>query len=542
MSRWCWLARDRFSAASAGGKIAFASHRQSTRHTPALRNSSPRFAFLPRISPLPLVESAPVPGSAAPPNLASVVLAVITFCGAWLRISCLGSKSLWLDEGATVALARASWQHFAWVWWHGEANLQTIYFLLMRAWIHLGSGEAFLRLPSAIFGIARDPGAVRRGAQVHRRVGVAGGCGAAGLQPQRGLLLAGGARLHAGDIDGAGVDVLLRARRRRRPYARLGAVDAEWHGRVLLPRLHRAGAGRSSGVVLVQGSTGAVAKGMVVGGALIFLAAVPGLTYVFRASPENLHFVWMPSPSLKESWHLAMFFGGSGLKVALSLVLWIAGLTAVIRARRNGAINDYWRGMLLVLWAVVPPVLLALISLRQPMFLQRYVFFSLPAALLLAAIGAGELSQVAFGARAGRRVVRRRCSLGGKELLPSPRRLARREPAGAQLGESGRCGGVLPVLHAHHARLLHWPDCRRAGSARLRASLLRRRRRCAEFAAGAGCKSARVPARVDPHGGSRVRSWRTSTTALRPRQSWQRLYGQPTVYRFADVDVLEYGK
>ncbi len=56
-----------------------------------------------------------------------------------------------------MALARASWQHFAWVWWHGEANLQTIYFLLMRGWIHLGQSEAWLRLPSALFGIASIP-------------------------------------------------------------------------------------------------------------------------------------------------------------------------------------------------------------------------------------------------------------------------------------------------------------------------------------------------------------------------------------------------
>ncbi len=86
-----------------------------------------------------------------------MILALLTIAGAWLRLSHLGAKSLWLDEGATVALARASWQHFAWVWWHGEANLQTIYFLLMRGWIHLGSSEAWLRLPSAIFGIASIP-------------------------------------------------------------------------------------------------------------------------------------------------------------------------------------------------------------------------------------------------------------------------------------------------------------------------------------------------------------------------------------------------
>src|SRR5580693_5693403 len=88
---------------------------------------------------------------------ANLVLLLLTLAGAGLRLSHLGSKSLWLDEGATVALARTSWQHFAWVWWHGEANLQTVYFLLMRGWIHFGISEAWLRLPSALFGIASIP-------------------------------------------------------------------------------------------------------------------------------------------------------------------------------------------------------------------------------------------------------------------------------------------------------------------------------------------------------------------------------------------------
>ena len=87
----------------------------------------------------------------------AMALIVLTLAAAGLRLAHLGSKSLWLDEGATVALARASWQRFAWIWWHGEANLQTVYFLLMRGWIHGGLSETWLRLPSALFGIASVP-------------------------------------------------------------------------------------------------------------------------------------------------------------------------------------------------------------------------------------------------------------------------------------------------------------------------------------------------------------------------------------------------
>ncbi|MBV8521898.1 MAG: glycosyltransferase family 39 protein, partial [Acetobacteraceae bacterium] len=84
-------------------------------------------------------------------------LTLLTLAGAFLRLGHLGWQSLWLDEGATVALARAPWPHFAWVWWHGEASLQTIYFLLMRGWVHGGLSETWLRLPSALFGIASIP-------------------------------------------------------------------------------------------------------------------------------------------------------------------------------------------------------------------------------------------------------------------------------------------------------------------------------------------------------------------------------------------------
>jgi mannosyltransferase len=132
-------------------------------------------------------------------------------------------------------------------------------------------------------------------------------------------------------------------------------------------------------------------------GAIIVTAAIPGLTYVFRASPENLYFAWMPHTTAKEIWHLAMFFGGSGAKVAFALALWIAGIVAIFRNRRATDSDTFWRGTLLVLWAILPPAILALLSLLEPMFLQRYMVFSLPGAILLAAAGAESLRRWRIG-------------------------------------------------------------------------------------------------------------------------------------------------
>jgi 4-amino-4-deoxy-L-arabinose transferase-like glycosyltransferase len=325
-----------------------------------------------------------------------LILAVIMLAGAWLRLSHLGAQSLWLDEGATVALARASWQHFAWVWWHGEANLQTIYFLLMRGWIHLGRSEAWVRSPSAIFGIAAIP---MMYVVARKFTGVIWSLAAAGLLAFNPTHVYYSQEARSYSL--AMFLVLVST------YFFVSAVE---DGR---PRdwawwtVFSAAAFYShdfAALVLVAQAVSLFFKPppvpwrrMIVYGAIVFVAAIPALTYVFRASPENLHFVWMPQPSLKEIWHLTMFFGSGGVKAALSLMLWGAGFAAVIRARRDGKFEDAWRGALLVLWAVLPTVILALVSLRQPMFLQRYVVFSLPATVLLAAVGASVLSKWRIG-------------------------------------------------------------------------------------------------------------------------------------------------
>lgn len=348
---------------------------------------------MPVSSALPPANSTPMP---APPSPACLILVLLTIGGAWLRLSHLGAKSLWLDEGATVALARASWQHFAWVWWHGEANLQTIYFLLMRGWIRLGSSEAFLRLPSALFGIASIPLMYLVG---RKFMGVMPSLVAAallGLSPSA-VYYSQEARSYS-----LGILVVLLS-----TYFFVRAMEENRAGDWVLWTICGIAAFYShdfTALVLVAQMVSLLFKAPPVPwrratlcGAIIFAAAVPGLTYVFRATPDNLHFIWMPRPSPKEFWHLAMFLGGSGLKIAVACILWGAGIAAIIRARREGKAELAWRGILLLLWAVIPAVLLALVSLREPIFLQRYVIFSLPATALLAGMGAALLNKWRIG-------------------------------------------------------------------------------------------------------------------------------------------------
>lgn len=70
-----------------------------------------------------------------------------------LRLFQLGHKSVWLDEAASVAIARLSWVHFLALLSDHEANM-ALYYGLLRFWLHLGDSAWLIRLPSVLFGIA----------------------------------------------------------------------------------------------------------------------------------------------------------------------------------------------------------------------------------------------------------------------------------------------------------------------------------------------------------------------------------------------------
>ncbi len=102
------------------------------------------------------------PQSDVAPNLSTdkppTSSSLLTVAGAWLRLSHLGAKA----SGSTRAL-QSLWPRIRGstspgCGGTGKRSLQTIYFLLMRGWVRSGrASETWLRLPSALFGIASIP-------------------------------------------------------------------------------------------------------------------------------------------------------------------------------------------------------------------------------------------------------------------------------------------------------------------------------------------------------------------------------------------------
>jgi uncharacterized membrane protein len=83
----------------------------------------------------------------------TVVLTLILGLAAYLRLAGLGTESLWLDEGYTVAFTGLPFRKMM-------AYIATrdvhppLYYILIKIWRNLGDSEVLLRLPSVVFGVA----------------------------------------------------------------------------------------------------------------------------------------------------------------------------------------------------------------------------------------------------------------------------------------------------------------------------------------------------------------------------------------------------
>jgi uncharacterized membrane protein len=85
-----------------------------------------------------------------------IMLCVIVAVAAFLRLWALNGKSFWLDEIASVVIARMPGNSF-WHWlWTEEGNM-ALYYVMLRPWLGIHLGEGTIRLLSVLPGIASVP-------------------------------------------------------------------------------------------------------------------------------------------------------------------------------------------------------------------------------------------------------------------------------------------------------------------------------------------------------------------------------------------------
>jgi len=106
-----------------------------------------------------------------------IMVWLMVAAGAALRLWALNGKSFWLDEIASVVIARMPGNSF-WHWlWTEEGNM-TLYYVMLRPWLEIHLGEGTIRLLSVIPGIAAIPVMYLLARRLFGRAATAGCCSA----------------------------------------------------------------------------------------------------------------------------------------------------------------------------------------------------------------------------------------------------------------------------------------------------------------------------------------------------------------------------
>ncbi|MFI1973048.1 glycosyltransferase family 39 protein [Streptomyces cinnamoneus] len=306
-------------------------------------------------------------------------VAVMLALGLWG----LDRGTVWRDEGATLQVARRSVPEI----WHLLGNVDAVhglYYLLMHPLMALRADETTLRLPSVLAAAATAGLTAAVGVRLARpRVGLWAGLLYA-VTPFVSHYAQEG-RSYALVAAGAALATWLLLRAVEHPsygwwtgYGAAVAVTALLHEfAVLLLAAH--------GVTLLASRVPwRVWRGW--GCAAVAACAVLApLAVVSRGQSEQVS--WLRTPGYEQARALLYAFAGPGDAV-LAGTLVLTAVALLVPLPRTGPLQ--LNAVALPL-ALIPPLLLYVAAQRQPLFLDRYLLFSLMGVPLLAAAGAERL-------------------------------------------------------------------------------------------------------------------------------------------------------
>jgi mannosyltransferase len=338
---------------------------------------------------------APIPVAARPkiskldsrPALRWTGLALIAAFAAHIRTHELTRRSFWLDEGVSAEIARLRWSQFFLVLWHREANM-ALYYALLHFWMKLGSGEAFVRGLSVLFGVATVPVIYALG---RRLFGSAAGLIAAWLLAINAyaVFFSQEARSYALAIFLVSLSSWLLARNLQQPaaarwlaYAIVSALAVYAHIFAALVIFAQA-----ASLLWLRGGRFAwrdYARSL----RWIVYLTVPLAVAIAKigGAPVN----WIAPTSAHEVWNFIngiTGLGGKWLVILDALALSVAAVAATRAWRASKRSPEVWNYALVLSWLVLPAVLTVLVSLIRPFFLSRYLIVCLPAAMLGVAAG-----------------------------------------------------------------------------------------------------------------------------------------------------------
>jgi mannosyltransferase len=325
-------------------------------------------------------------------------LLLLSVAAAALRLLFLVRKPFWFDECFSVEVARLRWHDFGALLWRREANM-SLYYLLLRAWLHLGSSPFFIRSLSVVISVATLPAMFwLAGRLFDRRLALI----AVALMSFNAYHIR-----YAQEARSYSLFVLLAtlssgffiaslrepSLRNRTGYILASVLAAYAHLYALLLF--------AAQWVSVRGNAGTGMRSSALRRAWIWigLAALPLVIFAAKTGAGPIR--WIQRPGLHDLLDFAEHLAGND---GLPLLLLYGGacLFAILPQKKMERIFDAgvdwtednwkaWRLRFLLIWMIFPVGLILLLSLARPIFLGRYFIFCLPALVILAAAGLAKL-------------------------------------------------------------------------------------------------------------------------------------------------------
>ena len=328
-----------------------------------------------------------------------LTLLLLLAAGPAARFLYLAEKAFWFDETFSVEVARLDWPNFLHLLWWREANM-SLYYVLLRIWLHFGHSPFFVRSLSAGIASATIPAIYWLGTMLYdRRVGLI----AAALLACNGydIRYAQEARSYSLFVllatlsSGFLIALLKQPTRRNRAgnvLCSVLAVYAHFYALLLIVAQYAGVWWRNE----PQGEK--QPKPDDVGGVqlrrawiVIGIAVLPLLIFVAKTGAGPIR--WIQRPGASDLARFSAYFtnGRPLIYFAACLVTLIPMRNKLFERSRDW---ETWRVQFLFIWLLFPIVLTVLLSFARPVFLLRYMIFCIPALLLLAAAGLGSIRPV----------------------------------------------------------------------------------------------------------------------------------------------------
>jgi len=338
-------------------------------------------------------------------------LVPITLVGAALRLFRLGAQSLWLDESLSVVFAsvplKTSMEAIV-----TDGVHPPLYYLVLRLFLYIGQSESMARLPSAVFGILSIPLIYEIGRLCFdQKVGLISAFFLS-LSPFH-IWFSQEARMYAMAtfLTLASVCFFLHLLRqsdgRDTSHALHPAGQARnwrwWMGFVVCTALGYYThyftffitlAGFAYLLITFRTHYHLFRK-WTLAQAMAFLPLTPWLVAVFTRQMISFGIGWVPRPEwldpFKTLWNLSVGYTGSFTpEVMLSLLPFVLAFLYGVRVKAP-SLKVLHPRLLLHLWFWLPMLVVFLLSLRRPIYIDRLFIMTLPAYLILLAWGIASL-------------------------------------------------------------------------------------------------------------------------------------------------------